>query len=71
MPAMPTLQTKMTKKAAVDRLRTIRDQNVIHHRGPQDRLALAECVMKADARRNHVLEYNRLLAASAYGGLIA
>ena len=70
-PAKPRLQTKMTKKAAAERLRTIRDQNVIHHRGHQDRLALAEFVMKADARRNHELEYNKLLGASAYGGLSA
>ena len=53
------------------RLRTIRDQNVIARKGHQGRLALAEFVMKADARRNQELEYNKLLGASAYGGLSA
>ena len=70
-PARPKLATKMNKSTAAIRLRTIRDQNVIAHRGHQDRLALAESVMRADARRNHELEYNKLLGASAFGGLSA
>ena len=61
----------MNKSTAAMRLRTIRDQNVIAHKGHQDRLALAESVMRADARRNQELEYNKLLGASAFGGLSA
>ena len=70
-PAKPKLATKMNKATAAMRLRSIRDQNVIAHRGHSDRLALAESVMRADARRNQELEYNKLLGASAFGGLSA
>ena len=70
-PAKPKLATKMNKSTAAMRLPTIRDQNVIAHRGHQGRLALAESVMRADARRNQELECNKLLGASAFGGLSA
>ena len=70
-PVRPKLATKMNKSTAAMRLRTIRDPNVIAHKGHQDRLALAESVMRADARRNQELEYNKLLGASAFGGLSA
>ena len=59
----------MTRTAAALRLRTIRDQNVHHHKTHQDRLLLAKSVAEKNARVNQELEYDRLLGASLHKGL--
>ena len=66
----PTLKAPvMSRATAALRMRTIRDQNVIHHRVHQDRLKLAESVQQKNARVNQELEYNNLLGASQFGRL--
>ena len=59
----------MSRTAAAMRLRTIRDQNVAHHKTHQDRLLLAKSVAEKNARTNQELEYNRLLGATLHSGL--
>ena len=59
----------MSRTAAALRLRTIRDQNVHHHKTHQDRLLLAKSIAEKDARVNQELEYDRLLGASLHKGL--
>ena len=51
------------------RLRTIRDQNVHHHKTHQDRLLLAKSVAEKNARVNQEMEYDRLMGASLHKGL--
>ena len=59
----------MSRTAAALRLRTIRDQNVHHHKTDQDRLLLAKSIAEKNARVNQDLEYDRLLGASLHKGL--
>ena len=59
----------MSRTAAALRLRTIRDQNVHHHKTHQDRLLLAKSIAEKNARVNQELEYDRLLGASLHKGL--
>ena len=59
----------MSRTAAALRLRTIRDQNVHHHKTHQDRLLLAKSIAEKNARVNQDLEYDRLLGASLHKGL--
>ena len=59
----------MSRTAVALRLRTIRDQNVHHHKTHQDRLLLAKSVAEKNARVNQELEYDRLLGASLHKGL--
>ena len=59
----------MSRTAAAWRLRTIRDQNVHHHKTHQGRLLLAKSVAEKNARVNQELEYDRLLGASLHKGL--
>ena len=59
----------MSRTAAALRLRTIRDQNVHHHKTHQGRLLLAKRIAEKDARVNQELEYDRLLGASLHEGL--
>ena len=66
-PAKPKPQ--MSRHAAALRLRTIRDQNVRHHKAHTDRLKLAEGVMQKTARNSYELEYNRLLGAAQFNRL--
>ena len=58
----------MSRTAAALRLRTIRDQNLHHHKTHQDRLLLAKSISEKNARLNHEMEYDRLLGASLHGG---
>ena len=66
-PKLPN--ASMSRTAAALRLRTIRDQNVHHHKTHQDRLLLAKSVAEKNARVNQELEYDRLLGASLHKGL--
>ena len=59
----------MSRTVAALRLRTIRDQNVHHHRTHQDRLLLAKSIAEKNARVNQEIEYDRLLGASLHKGL--
>ena len=59
----------LSRAAAAMRLRTIRDQNVHHHKTHQDRLLLAKSIAEKNARVNQELEYDRLLGASLHKGL--
>ena len=59
----------MSRTAAALRLRTIRDQNVHHHRTHQDRLLLAKSIAENNARVIQEMEYDRLLGASLHKGL--
>ena len=59
----------MSRTAAALRLRTIRDQNLHHHKTHQDRLLLAKSIAEKNARVNQDLEYDRLLGASLHKGL--
>ena len=59
----------MSRTAAALRLRTIRDQNVHHHRTHQGRLLLAKSIAEKNARVNQEMEYDRLLGASLHKGL--
>ena len=61
----------MSRTAAALRLRTIRDQNVHHHRTHQGRLLLAKSIAEKNARVNQEMEYDRLLGASLHKGLAA
>ena len=59
----------MSRTAAALRLRTIRDQNVHHHKTHQDRLLLAKSIAEKNARATQELEYDSLLGASLHKGL--
>ena len=59
----------MSRTAAALRLRTIRDQNLHHHKTHQYRLLLAKSIAEKNARVNQDLEYDRLLGASLHKGL--
>ena len=59
----------MSRTAAALRLRTIRDQNVHHHKTHQDRLLLAKSIAEKNARVNQDMEYDRFLGASLHKGL--
>ena len=59
----------MSRTAAALRLRTIRDQNVHHHKTHQGRPLLAKSIAEKNARVNQELEYDRLLGASLHKGL--
>ena len=59
----------MSRTAAALRLRTIRDQNVHHHKTHQGRLLLAKSIAEKNARVNQEMEYDRLLGASLHKGL--
>ena len=66
-PKLP--KAPMSRTAAALRLRTIRDQNLHHHKTHQDRLLLAKSVAEKNARLNQEMEYDRLLGASLHRGL--
>ena len=66
-PKLP--KAPMSRSAAALRLRTIRDQNLIHHKTHQDRLLLAKSIAEKNARVNQEMEYDRLLGASLHPGL--
>ena len=59
----------ISRTAAALRLRTIRDQNVHHHKTHQGRLLLAKSITERNARVNQEMEYDRLLGASLHRGL--
>ena len=59
----------MSRTAAALRLRTIRDQNVQHHKTHQGRLLLAKSIAEKHARVNQEMEYDSLLGASLHKGL--
>ena len=59
----------ISRSGAAMRLRTIRDQNVHHHKTHQDRLLLAKSVAENNARVNQEMEYDRLMGASLHKGL--
>ena len=66
-PKLP--KAPMSRTAAALRLRTIRDQNLIHHKTHQDRLLLAKSIAEKNARGNQEMEYDRLLGGSLHPGL--
>ena len=65
-PKLP--KAPMSRSAAALRLRTIRDQNLIHHKTHQGRLLLAKSIAEKNARVNQEMEYDRLLGASLHPG---
>ena len=61
----------LSRKAAVERLNTIRAQNIHKQKAHQDRLLHAESVLQKQALANRQMEHDRLAGAYAHSRLSA